>query len=181
VVLIVVSAGLYAALRVLSKPGFLVATETCVCGAVYTLRLDYPTYLTLDHWEIVTVTLTDEAGSVHMFVPFQANATVQPMQGSNEWCNLIPSTKCIMQWAIKASVPGDIRLHVLPTFMPDDPKSKVRQRWDIRSSPIMAGDSVESIIEGFAKTARDICLALTAVVALVAAILGILAQRKRQA
>ena len=175
---IVVSVVLFFALPSLHKPGFMVVDKTCVCGAAYRLRLDYPTYLTLGMSQIVTATLTDREGTLHMYVPFQSNALVQPLQDPHEWCNLLPNTNCILQWAVKATVPGDISFHVLPTFKSDDPTVKVRyQRWNIRLGSITAGDSEKQVIVSVLETAKAVFWTLVALLAVVQAILVILGRR----
>lgn len=109
-----------------------------------TFELKYPTRLTVGEWAIVTATLTDHSAPfVSMEVPLETNATLQPLQAGSDWCNLTPDTACVLQWAVKATSPGAIVFHVLPTFKRGEPLAQVGLRLNTRI-PIIAGDSASN-------------------------------------
>jgi hypothetical protein len=168
--LIAVTGALFAATHFVQKPGYLQLDESCVCGAIYTLKVDYPAHPTVEKWDIITATLVNRGGTMIMQVPFTSNAQVTPLQPANEWCTILPGTSCILQWAVKAADPGAIIFHVLPTFRPTDPKSKYRFRWDINIGPVTAGASYWSTVSNAITLARNVFLALSAILGFVLAL-----------
>ena len=151
-----------------------VSTDTTPSKPLYTIELEWPTHLTVGMWGLVKVTVTSQsAGQFALAVPAESNATIQPLQAQGYVCIINPNTSCINEWAVKATAPGDITFHVLPTVRLPNSKKPFDIRYDIRTDPIQADESTTAPADVTWTIVQNVLTALSLVAGLAASILNI--------